>query len=45
MLYKKVIGFYIKGCLFGDGISCRNLGVMYANGLGVEQDYNKASEL
>ena len=34
-----------KDCNGGNASACVNLGVMYANGKGVKQDYKKASEL
>lgn len=33
-----------KACESGDALACFNLGLMYENGDGVEQDYQKVTE-
>jgi TPR repeat protein len=37
--------FYEKACELGNAGGCNNLGVLYIDGLGVNQDYIKAAEL
>ena len=43
--YQKAAQLYQKACDGGDAGGCYNLGVLYADGQGVNQDYQKAAQL
>lgn len=43
--YESVVNTLTKACREGNYISCYNLGYMYENGKGVDQDKDEASEL
>ena len=43
--YDKAAELYKKACDGGNMSGCFNLGIMYANGNGVEKDLGKAAEL
>jgi hypothetical protein len=43
--YKEAFQKFKKACDGGNELGCFNLGLMYANGQGVKQDYFKAKEL
>ena len=43
--YDKAFELYKKACDGGEMLGCTNLGVMYANGDGVEEDFSKAAKL
>ena len=43
--FAKAVQLFQKACDGGDASGCSDLGVLYANGQGVKQDYFKAVEL
>ena len=43
--YQKAAQLYQKACDGGNVGGCSNLGVLYGNGLSVNQDYQKAAQL
>ena len=43
--YDKAAELFKKACDGGNMLGCTNLGSMYANGDGVEEDFSKAAEL
>jgi hypothetical protein len=43
--YSEALPLFDQGCTAGNGDACKGLGVLYANGLGVAQDFTRAAEL
>ena len=43
--YQTAFNLNEKACKAGDADGCNNLGVLYAQGQGVKQDYSKAKNL
>ena len=43
--YQKAAGLFKKACNAGAALGCRNLGLLYNTGLGVNQSYTKATIL
>ena len=42
--YQKAVELYQKACDSGEALGCYNLGVLYANGQGVKQDFTTAKQ-